>query len=228
MIDTVLYIVFPYVAVILAIGGGIYRYLHDRYSYSSFSSQFLENRGLFWGSVPWHYGIVLILLAHIVAALFPGLWGALLSDPLRLYVLEITGWALGFLTILGLGLLIVRRMSHPRLLAVTTLMDWIVLIALLLQVVLGVGIAVAYRWGGLWYLYTAVPWLASLAKLSPQIETIATLPHWVKAHILMGFVIIALFPFTRLVHIVSFPLSYLWRPYQLVIWNRRERRSAKA
>ena len=228
MTDTVLYIVFPYVAVILAIVGGIYRYLNDRYSYSSFSSQFLENRALFWGSVPWHYGIVLILLAHLLAALFPGLWGALLSDPVRLYVLEITGWALGFLTIFGLGLLIARRMSNPRLLAVTTLMDWIVLIALLLQVIMGVWIAVAYRWGGLWYLYTAVPWLVSLAKLSPQIETIAPLPGLVKSHILMGFVIIALFPFTRLVHIVSFPLSYLWRPYQLVIWNRRERRSAKA
>lgn len=226
MIDTALYIVFPYVAVILAVVVGIYRYRNDRYSYSSFSSQFLENRRLFWGSVPWHYGIVLILLAHLFAALFPGLWGALLGGPTRLYVLEITGWALGLLTIIGLALLIARRMGSPRLLVVTSVMDWLLLVALLLQVVMGVAIAIRYRWGGLWYLHTAVPWLVSLAKLSPQLEYIAPLPGMVKSHILMGFVIIALFPFTRLVHVVSLPLSYLWRPYQLVIWNRRERPSA--
>jgi nitrate reductase gamma subunit len=226
MIETVLYIVFPYAAVLLAIGGGIYRYLNDRYSYSSFSSQFLESGALFWGSVPWHYGILLILLAHIVAGLFPGLWGTLLGDPIRLYVLEITGWALGFLVIVGLVVLIVRRMSHPRLMAVTSVLDWVVLLALLAQVVLGVWVAVAYRWGGLWYLHTVVPWLASLVKLSPQLEAIAPLPGLVKSHILMGFVIVALFPFTRLVHIVSLPLSYLWRPYQLVIWNRREQTKA--
>jgi nitrate reductase gamma subunit len=221
MIDTVLYIVFPYVAVVLAAVVGIYRYRNDRYSYSSFSSQFLENKALFWGSVPWHYGIVLILLAHLIAVLFPGLWGALLGDPVRLYVLEITGWALGLLTVIGLALLITRRMGSPRLLVVTSLMDWLLLVALLLQVVMGVSIAILYRWGGLWYLHTAVPWLISLAKLSPQLEYIAPLPGMVKSHILMAFVIIAFFPFTRLVHVVSLPLAYLWRPYQLVIWNRR-------
>jgi nitrate reductase gamma subunit len=110
--------------------------------------------------------------------------------------------------------------------AVTSVLDWVVLLALLAQVVLGVWVAVAYRWGGLWYLHTVVPWLASLVKLSPQLEAIAPLPGLVKSHILMGFVIVALFPFTRLVHIVSLPLSYLWRPYQLVIWNRREQTKA--
>ena len=60
--DAFLFIALPYVALVLAIGVGIYRYFINRYTYSSLSSQILENRKLFWGSVPWHYGITLILL----------------------------------------------------------------------------------------------------------------------------------------------------------------------
>ena len=72
MVDIVLFAAFPYVAVVLAVVVAIYRYSSDRYSYSSFSSQFLENRTLFWGSVPWHFGIIIILLAHVAALLIPG------------------------------------------------------------------------------------------------------------------------------------------------------------
>jgi len=95
MIDLILFGIFPYVAVALAVAVGSYRYLVDRYSWSSHSSQFLESRVLFWGSVPWHYAILLILLAHLLAVLFPGSWGVLLGRPLRLYFLEVSGLALG-------------------------------------------------------------------------------------------------------------------------------------
>ena len=86
---------------------------------------------------------------------------------------------------------------------------------------MGLWIALFYRWGSEWYLHTAVPWLVSLALFNPKIEYVTALPWIVKLHILGAFTIIALFPFTRLVHLISVPLSYLWRPYQVVIWNRR-------
>jgi nitrate reductase gamma subunit len=72
MSDIVLFAAFPYVAVVLAVFGGVYRYRINRFSYSTLSSQLLENRTLFWGSVPWHYGIVIVLLAHLVGFLVPG------------------------------------------------------------------------------------------------------------------------------------------------------------
>jgi nitrate reductase gamma subunit len=225
MYDYVLFAVFPYVAVILAVVVGIYRYFNDRFSYSSFSSQFLENRTLFWGSVPWHYGILIILLAHLLAFLFPTQWAALIAEPVRLYVLEVTGLALAAVTIVGLALLIIRRLLNPRVLIVTSAMDWVMLTALLTQVVLGFWVALLYRWGADWYLHTAVPWLSSLLTLNPQIQYVTTLPWVVKLHMLNAFLIIALFPFTRLVHVVTVPISYLWRPYQLVIWNWRARAS---
>ena len=75
MFDTALFVGFPYAALAIAIVVSVYRFFFDPYSYSSQSSQFLENRVLFFGSVPWHYGLITILLGHLTALLFPGLWG---------------------------------------------------------------------------------------------------------------------------------------------------------
>ncbi len=221
MSDVILFAVFPYVALVLAIGGGIYRYRHDRYSYSSLSSQLLENRLLFWGSVPWHYGIITILLAHLVAFLVPGVWAHLIAKPVTLYTLEVIGFALALAALTGLCVLIVRRLTQPRILAVTTVMDWVLLAVLLLQVALGFWVSLVFRWGADWYVHTAVPWLFSLLMLNPQTQYVSSLPWVVKLHMINGFLVIALFPFSRLVHLVAFPIRYLWRPYQLLIRNRK-------
>lgn len=220
MTDIVLFAAFPYVALVLAIWGGVYRYRHDRFSYSSLSSQFLENRRLFWGSVPWHYGIVIVLLAHLVAFLVPGVWARIIAAPVTLYTLEVVGFALALAALVGLCVLIARRLTQPRIRAVTTPMDWVLLMVLLLQVALGFWVSLFYRWGADWYVHTAVPWLISLASFNPQTQYVSSLPWIVKLHMLNGFLVIALFGFSRLVHLVAFPFWYLWRPYQLVIRNR--------
>jgi len=221
MIDLMLFGVFPYVAVALGVSAGLYRYGVDRYSWSSQSSQFLENRLLFWGSVPWHYAILLILLAHLLAFLTPGGWAVLTGSPGRLYLLEVAGMALGVCAVLGLALLLLRRLFQPRVVAVTSVVDWLLLASLLLQAVTGVTIAFTLRWGSVWFLHTAAPWLWSLVTLDPQVQYLAALPAVVKIHAVNAFVLVALFPFSRLVHIVSVPVTYLWRPFQVVIWYRR-------
>lgn len=220
--DSFLFIAFPYVALVLAIGVGIYRHARSPYTYSSLSSEILENKKLFWGSVPFHYGLVLILLAHLLAALLPGAAGWLLGSEIRRLVMEVTGMALGLYTFFGLVVLIIRRLA-PRSLAqkVTTYMDGVILFVLLVQVGSGIAVAIFDRWGGLWYLHTAVPWFWSLAALHPETSTVASLPAFVRLHFVFGFVVILLFPFSRLVHLVKFPIQYLWRPHQVVIWNHR-------
>lgn len=224
MWDTLLFAVIPYVAVVVAVAGGIARYRSDRFSYSSQSSQFLENRALFWGSVAWHYGILLILGAHVLAVIIWPQWEALVNDPTRLYTLEVVGLALALLSLVGLLVLLVRRAGVARVRAVTTPMDWLLVAVLLVQVVLGIWISLGYRWGSEWYMFTVVPWLHSLVKLNPKAEYMVALPWVVKAHAVLGFGLIALFPFTRLVHVVTAPVTYLWRSYQLVLWNRRPAR----
>lgn len=220
MFDNALFIGFPYVAVTIAIVVSAYRFWFDPYSYSSQSSQFLENRKLFFGSVPWHYGVVTILLAHITAFLFPGVWGLYTANQTRLYILEITGLAFALMATIGLVILFYRRLTDARANAVTSELDWILLFFLLLQVALGFWVAYYYRWGSDWFLHTAAPWLMSLLKFQPNISSVAALPFWVKFHFLNGFVIILLLPFTRLVHLLAYPLSYLWREHQVVIWNK--------
>ena len=224
MLDTILFAIFPYVAVALAVIVGLIRYFSDRYSFSSHSSQFLESKTLYWGSVPWHLAILLVLAAHLLAFLFPTAWGALAGRPLRLYLLEVTGLALGVTTVIGVALLLLRRAGNERVSVVSSPMDFVVLGLLLVQVATGVWIAFTLRWGSVWYLHTATPWLWSLLKFDPQVQYLAALPWIVKVHAVNAFLLIALFPFSRLVHIVTVPLEYLGRSAQLVVWNRERRR----
>jgi nitrate reductase gamma subunit len=220
MSDMVVFAAFPYIAVVLAIWGGVHRYRHDRFSYSTLSSQLLENRTLFWGSVPWHYGIVIVLLAHLLGFLMPAMWQSITAAPAALYTIEIVGFAFGFAALFGLCVLFFRRLTYERIASVTSPVDWLLLAVLLAQVGLGVWVSLVYRWGADWYVDTAVPWLISLVSLKPQTQYVSALPLPVKLHMVGGFLVIALFPFSRLVHLIMFPFWYLWRPYQLVIRNR--------
>src|SRR3972149_696909 len=205
MLDTVLFAAFPYVAVVLAVVGGIVRYWGDRFSFSSHSSQFLENRVLFWGSVSWHYGIIVVLVAHIAALAFSGTWGDIVANPTRLYTLEVIGIALGLAALIGLTALSLRRVLNARATVVTAKSDWVLLAVLLAQGAPGVGGALGYRWGSDWYVHTAAPWMHSLFKLQPDVTTVTVLPWVVKAHMLGGFVLLAVFPFTRLAPHVAYP-----------------------
>jgi nitrate reductase gamma subunit len=221
MMNDFLYGVFPYLAFLVAVSVGLYRYFGNRFSFSSLSSQFLENEALFYGSVSWHYGIVLVLLGHLFGGLFPKASAFLIGGPARLFIAEWIGASLGLFALLGMIILVIRRLIHPQVLANTTVMDWILIAALSLQAGAGVSIALFFRWGSLWYLDTAVPWFWSLAGLNPRFAGLIPLPWIVQFHIINAFVIVALFPFTRLVHIFTVPFSYLWRSYQVCIWNRR-------
>lgn len=219
MMDNLLFVIFPYAAVLLAVVATAQRYFKSGFSYSSLSSQFLESDELFYGSVAWHFGIIAVLIGHLIGLLFPErvLWFN--GVPVRLYILESTGLLFGLLALVGIVSLLVRRIVSARVRAVTTPMDVIVLIVLLIQVALGVYTAIFYRWGSSWYAAVAVPYLRSLLALRPDVQLIAPLPWVVKLHIVNAYLLVAIFGFSRLVHMLVFPVQYLWRPYQLVIWN---------
>ncbi len=212
----------PYVLLMIAIVGGIWRYRSNKYTWSSQSSQFLENKTLFFGSFPWHYGIIVVLLGHIFGIFFPGAILAWNGVPVRLYILELTALSAGFLAFFGLLALIYRRLTNTRVKALTTSWDVLVLIVLLIQVVTGLGNAILYRWGSNWYAGAAVPWIWSIFKLSPNVDYVANLPLITKAHIFNALIFIGLIPFSRLAHFVVInPYKYLIRPYQVVRWYRK-------
>jgi len=219
MNESFLFGVFPYAA-LAAAGVGVVARRRFPTTLGTRSSEFLEKRVLFWGSVPWHYAILSILAAHLVAAVAPGTWARVLGDPDRLVLLELAGAALGLWATFAVALLLLRRLASARLRVVTSRVDWVLLALLLVQVATGTWIGLTLRWGSVWFLHTAAPWLGSLAALSPRTDLAALLPAVVKVHAVGAFVLVALLPFSRLVHALSVPLGYLWRPFQVVVWNR--------
>jgi nitrate reductase gamma subunit len=212
--------VVPYVVVVLAIVGSVVRWRRNQFTVSSMSSQLLESRKLYWGSVSFHWGLSIILLGHLAALLVPRgfeLWN---GAPIRLYLLEMTGLALALWAAFGVTVLIVRRISSPRIRRVTTPMDTVVLIIIAIQILSGIWIAIGYRWGSYWGTSVFVPYVRSLFRLQPDPSYVDPLPWVLKAHALAFFAFLAVFPFTRLVHVITLPLQYFTRPWQKVIAAR--------
>lgn len=224
-LDPLFFEILPYIAFFIFFMVTIQRYRSRSFSYTSLSSQFLENRLHFWAVVPFHYGILVVLAGHMLALLIPReilLWN---GDPLRLYALEITGLIFGILSVIGLAASMIRRLNVAKVGRVTTRRDWILYAMLLFQLLSGVGIAVQFPWGSSWFAAVAAPYLWSLLKLNPQIDFIAPLPWLIKLHIINAYFVIGYFPFTRLVHVLVIPNPYLWRKPQVTRWYARAGRS---
>ncbi len=217
-LDYFFFSAYPYLAIGVFLVGATYRYREKGFKVSSLSAQFLEGKRGFWGTVPLHWGILMVFLGHLVVFLLPESVLTWNSDPARLILHEGLGFTFAVAIVVGLVGLIIRRLTNPRLKIVTTRMDLFVEFFLLAQVLLGCWIALGYRWGSSWFAADLSPYLWSILKLSPQPEAVIAMPLVIKAHIIGAFSIILIFPFTRLVHILVAPFHYLWRPYQVVIW----------
>lgn len=219
MNDIVLFGVVPYVAMAVFFIVTIQRYRQRKFTYSSLSSQFLENRRHFWGSVPFHYGILVVLAVHALAFVAPGAVLAWNASAFRLQLGEIVVLAFAILTLVGLVNIMARRLTNRLARKVTSAGDWVIYALLLVQVGSGIWIAVFHGWGSSWFATSATPWLWSLVTLRPDVSFIAAMPWIVKLHMLNAFLLIGFFPFTRLVHVLVLPNQYLFRREQVVIWN---------
>lgn len=219
-VDVLLFAALPYVAIVLLAAGTIERLRHHAGSLTSRSSQLLENRQHFWGMVPFHYGLLVVLAGHVVAFLSPRAIFGWNASLMRLYALEATGLAAGLLAVMGFALALLRRASVIAVRKTTTPFDWIVLTLLFVQLATGVAVAIAYSWGSSWYAGVASPYLWSILRLRPDVTAIVALPFAVRAHIVGAWVLVALFPFSRLVHVLNVPMPYLWRRPQVVRWYR--------
>lgn len=219
----------PYIALFVFLIGTIWRYRSTRFKYSSLSSQFLEGRQLFWGSVPFHMGMLFLFFGHLTAFLIPRgvlLWN---GHPVRLIILEVTAFLFGIAVLIGLANLIFRRLTVARVAIVTSAMDYAILSLLLLQVFTGLWVAYSFRWGSSWFASVLTPYLWSIFTLKPDITAVAAMPWVIRLHIVGAYLLVLLIPFSRLVHILVVPLDYIWRPYQQVIWywSRKEIRSPR-
>ncbi|OGQ18119.1 MAG: respiratory nitrate reductase subunit gamma [Deltaproteobacteria bacterium RIFCSPHIGHO2_02_FULL_40_11] len=217
--NTFFFVIYPYLAFFIFCVGFVYRYKQTGFQVSSLSSQFLESRTLYWGVMLFHWGIMVVFLGHLLAFLFPKgqlLWN---THPIRLILLEVTGFTFGLLVFVGLIFLILRRFISKKVFTVTSKMDFALEFLLLAQVILGCWIAVGYRWGSSWFAADLSPYLWSLVLFQPKIKAVSAMPYVIQFHIIGAFTILLLIPFTRLVHFLVAPFHYIWRPYQRVMWN---------
>ena len=174
---------------------------------------------MFWGSQPFLWGILILFVGHLIAFLFPSAILAWNGSPFRLLILEVSAFAFGLSALLGVLLLVKRRLTTKTLLVVANKMDMLVYITLLTQIISGLGVAFFVRWGSSWFSSVLTPYLRSIFSFNPDIDAVAEMPILVQLHIISAFFIIAIIPFSRFMHFLVAPIDYIWRKYQVVIWN---------
>ncbi len=229
MFNNFFFIGLPYAALVILLVGSIFRYSQFGFKVSSLSSQFLEGRELFFGSRPFHWGILFLFFGHATAFLFPRAiiaWGTV---PVRLVILEVTALGFAILAAFGMIMLIIRRFKNKRILAVTSKMDVFVYVMLITQVGSGIWLALSDRWGSVWFASVLTPYLKSIFVFNPDIAAVTAMPLVVQIHIISAFIFIGMIPFTRFIHFLVYPFVYIWRPYIYVIWNwdRKEIRNSR-
>ena len=212
MLNTLVFVILPYVALTLVLAVTPYRLFSNRLRWSSYSTQFLERKALYWGINPWHYGIIPVLAAHLFAVIFPETTSRLVGDPTQLLVVEATGLGLGIMALVGSLILLLRRANAPMLNKVTFRADWLALLLLLFQTASGIAVAITNSWGAQWYPATATPYLRSMLMLNPQPEYLIGISTIFTLHVAGAFLLLAVLPFTKLVHLLFLPLDFLKDP----------------
>jgi nitrate reductase gamma subunit len=229
-VNVMLWVVYPYLAITVLLGGLAWRYRYDKFGWTTRSSQLYETTILRWGSPLFHFGVLMVLVGHIGGLLIPKSWTEAIGITEHAYHLMAVfiGTVAGCCTLIGMALLIARRRFTGPVFAATTRNDKAMYLVLAAVIVLGLWNTVRANIGGAGdgydYRETISPWFRSLFYLSPDPEVMAAVPIGFQLHILAAFALFAFWPFTRLVHAFSAPVGYLTRPY--VVYRSRDTRAA--
>ncbi|MEU4419220.1 respiratory nitrate reductase subunit gamma [Actinoplanes sp. NPDC024001] len=222
--NVLLWVVIPYACLAVFVAGHVWRWRHDQFGWTTHTSQLLENRLLRLGSPLFHLGAFGVIGGHAMGLLVPASWTEALGISEHTYhVVSVTGGTVtGVMLVAGLALLIARRfVVSGRVRKVTTTMDKVLYVALAAMVVLGMSGTVVINLFGEGYDYreTIAVWFRGIFWFQPDPALMTGAPLVFQLHALGGFLFLALWPFTRLVHVWSAPMAYLWRPY--VVYRRR-------
>jgi nitrate reductase gamma subunit len=224
--NTLLFGIFPYVALAVLVVGTVIRYDREPYTWRSGSSQLLRRRQLVWGSLLFHVGVLAIFAGHLVGLLTPiWIWDLLgVSHTAKQLTAIIAGGIAGVAGIIGATLLIHRRFFDARIRATSTFADNMIIVVLWVQLALGLAtISVSMRHLDGHEMVELMAWAQGIFTFNPAAAShVANADVIFKSHIVLGLTIFVLFPFTRLVHMLSAPFRYFWRPgYQIVRGKRR-------
>ncbi|MEV4481356.1 respiratory nitrate reductase subunit gamma [Micromonospora coxensis] len=221
--NTLVWIVLPYLCLVVFVAGHVWRWRHDQFGWTTHTSQLLESRLLRLGSPLFHLGAFGVIGGHAMGLLVPASVTERIGISEHLYHLTAVwgGTVTGLMLVLGLLLLIARRLVNGRVRRVTTTMDKVLYVALGVMVALGMTATVGTNLLGDGYDYreSIAVWFRGVFWFQPDAGLMAGAPLVYQLHAIGGFLFLALWPFTRLVHVWSAPLAYLWRPY--VVYRSR-------
>ncbi|MEV4186252.1 respiratory nitrate reductase subunit gamma [Streptosporangium canum] len=223
-LDVVLWVVAPYLAITVFVLGHVWRYRYDKFGWTTRSSQMYESRLLRIGSPLFHFGILVVLLGHIGGLVIPKSWteAAGVSEEAYHITAVVLGTVAGVATLGGLAILIYRRRTVGPVFTATTRNDKLMYAVLALVIVLGLAATVAANivGGGYDYRTTISPWFRSIFYFQPDPALMAGAPPLFQLHALSALLLFTIWPFTRLVHMLTAPVGYLTRPY--VVYRSRD------
>ena len=218
-LNSLLFQIFPYLAIAVCLIGSWARFDYAAYTWRTGSSQLLSGKGMRLGSNLFHVGVLAILGGHFVGLLTPhSVYSPFISAPQKQLLAMAAGGLFGAICFVGLAVLLVRRLTDPRVRATSAGRDILVLVLLFAQLVLGM-ISIVVSAGHLdgEQMVRLGEWAQHIVTFRPGAADYIADAHWVyKAHVFLGMVLVLIVPFTRLVHVWSIPLTYVTRPYQIV------------
>ncbi|MFG2006222.1 respiratory nitrate reductase subunit gamma [Spirillospora sp. NPDC048911] len=231
VLDILLWVALPYATIAVFVLGHYWRYRYDKFGWTTRSSQLYESRLLRVGSPLFHFGILVVLLGHIGGLLIPSSWteAAGISEDAYHVTAVVLGTIAGFCTLAGLAILIYRRRTVGPVFSATTRNDKLMYAVLTLAIVLGLAATVAANviGDGYDYRHTISPWFRSVFYLRPDPDLMADVPILFQLHALSALLLFMIWPFTRLVHMLTAPVGYITRPY-IVYRSRDEIRGTHA
>lgn len=220
-LNTAIFGIYPYIALSVLAIGSIIRYDREPYSWKAGSSQLLRRKQLVMGSVLFHVGVLMIFAGHFVGLLTPiAIFDALgIAHGDKQMLAVVAGGFAGVLAFIGATLLIHRRFFDARVRAASNFSDNAILLILYAQLLLGLGsifISMGHLDGH--EMVKFMDWAQGIFTLNLEASSHIADVHWIfKAHIALGLTIFLVFPFTRLVHMFSAPIRYIFRTgYQIV------------
>ncbi len=218
--------VYPYIALSVLVIGSVLRFDREQYTWRTGSSQLLRRKQLMLGSVLFHLGILAIFGGHFVGLLTPiAVWDFLgVSHGFKQMLAIVVGGFAGVACLAGGLLLLHRRVFDARIRHNSSFGDTAILAILLAQLCLGLAtIPISYDHRDGAEMIKFMSWAQGIFTLNPNSSGFVADAHWIfKTHLTLGMTILLIFPFTRLVHMLSAPVWFLnRRGWQLVRSKRR-------
>jgi len=225
-INNLVFGVYPYIALVVLAVGSIIRFDREPYSWRAGSSQLLRRKQLIWGSVLFHLGVIFIFFGHLIGLLTPiAIFDAMgISHGAKQILAVVAGGIAGVIAIVGATLLIHRRFFDPRVRAASTFSDNMIILILWVQLALGLAtipISATHLDGH--EMIKFMNWAQGIFTFQADAASYVLDAHVIfKMHLFLGLTILLLFPFTRLVHMLSAPVRYLWRGGYQIVRSRRD------